>query len=65
MEFNQEATSEKYKKMEEMFQQAVETSKKLFGTPVFQHEPSVRGLSSSDASGEEWDMLAEARPLDL
>ena len=51
--------------MEEKFQQAVETNKKLFGTPVFQHEPGVRGLSSSDASGEEWDMLAEARPLDI
>ena len=50
--------------MEEKFQQAVEINKKLFGTPVFQHEPGVRGLSA-DASEDEWDMLIEARPLDI
>lgn len=50
--------------MEEKFQQAVEVNKKLFGTPVFQHEPAIRGLSA-DTPGGEWDMLAEARPLDI
>ena len=50
--------------MEEKFQQAVEANKKLFGTPVFQHEPGVRGLPSDTSEGE-WDMLAEARPLDI
>lgn len=50
--------------MEEKFRQAVEVNKKLFGTPVFRHEPGVRGLSS-DVSGDGWDMLVEARPLDI
>ena len=50
--------------MEEKFRQAVEINMKQFGTPVFQHIPGIRGLSPrSDA--EEWDMLAEARPLDV
>ena len=50
--------------MEERFQQAVEVNKRLFGTPVFQHEPGVRGLGA-DCSSDEWDMMAEARPLDI
>ena len=50
--------------MEEKFQQAVETNKKLFGTPVFQHEPGIRGIGA-DSDGDEWDMLSEARPLDI
>ena len=50
--------------LEEKFMQAVETNKKMFGTPVFQHEPGLRGLSA-DASDGDWDMFAEARPLDI
>lgn len=50
--------------MEERFQQAIEVNKRLFGTPVFQHEPGVRGLGT-DCSTDEWDMMAEARPLDI
>ena len=48
--------------MEEKFRQAVEVNMKQFGTPVFQYSPGVRGLSPTD---EEWDMMAEARPLDI
>ena len=50
--------------MEEKFQQAVAVNKKLFGTPVFQYEPGTRELYGED-NGEGWDMLAEARPLDI
>ena len=50
--------------MEEKFQQAVEVNKKLFGTPAFQHDSGVRGLSA-ESSDEEWDMMVEARPLDI
>ena len=50
--------------MEERFQQAVETNKKLFGTPVFEYDPGVRGLNSEDTE-DGWDMMAEARPLDI
>ena len=48
--------------MEEKFRQAVEVNMKQFGTPVFQYSPGVRGLSPTD---EEWDMMAEAKPLDI
>ncbi len=50
--------------MEEKFQQALEVNKKIFGTPAFQHESGVRGLSA-DSTDEEWDMMVEARPLDI
>ena len=32
--------------MEEKFQQAVEANKKIFGTPVFEYNPSIRGIGS-------------------
>jgi len=44
--------------MEEKFQKAVEENKKFFGTPVFEHDASIRML----ADGE--DLMSEARPLD-
>ena len=50
--------------MEQRFQQAVEANRKLFGTPVFQHESGVRGLDAG-SSDSGWDMMAEARPLDI
>ncbi len=50
--------------MEEKFQQAVDVNRKLFGTPAFRHESGVRGLSA-DSGDEEWDMMVEARPLDI
>ena len=50
--------------MEERFQQAVEANKKLFGVPVFRHESGVRGLGEVGDGGE-WDMMTEARPLDI
>ena len=40
--------------MEEKFQQAVEVSKKLFGTPAFQHESGVRGWSAEGCSLRLW-----------
>ena len=46
--------------MEEKFRQAVELNKKLFGTPVFRHDPGLRGFS---ADITESDLQAEARPL--
>ena len=50
--------------MEEAFQKAVEINKKFFGTPVFEHDPGTRGLDLEGVS-EAWDMMAEARPLDI
>ena len=50
--------------MEERFQKLREQSKKIFGEPVFQHTSAMRGFSEQ-APGEEWDMLIEARPLDV
>ena len=55
-----EEEPQEIKDMEEKFQQAVETNKKLFGTPVFQHDTGIRDLGFED-----WDMMAEARPLDI
>lgn len=37
---------------------------KLFGTPVFQHEEGIRKLCS-DTTGDNWEMLTPARPLDI
>ena len=59
-----EEEPQEIKDIEERFQQAVETNKKLFGTPAFQHDNAVRGLSSDVKNGE-WDMLIEAKPLDI
>ena len=50
--------------MEEKFQMAVELNRKMFGTPVFLHESGVRGLNAGIREGF-WDMLVEARPLDI
>lgn len=50
--------------MEEKFQQAVEVNKRIFGTPAFQHNSGVRGLGT-ESSDEAWDMMVEARPLDI
>ena len=44
--------------------QAVEQNKRHFGTPVFQHIPGLRGLAA-ETSEDEWDMMIEARPLDI
>ena len=46
--------------MEQRFQEAVEMNRKIFGTPVFQHSSGIRGLN-----GDYWDMMVEARPLDI
>lgn len=46
--------------MEEKFQQAVELNRKIFGTPVFQHNTGIR-----DFNFEDWDMMTEAQPLDI
>jgi hypothetical protein len=42
----------------------VDLNNKLFGTPVFQYEPGIRTLCS-DTSGDDWEMLTKARPLDI
>ena len=47
--------------IEERFREAIEVNKKLFGTPVFQYDNSLRGIGTDG----EWDMMAEARPLDI
>ena len=52
------------REMEEKFQQAVDLNNKLFGTPVFQYEEGIRKFCS-DTSGDNWEMLTEARPLDI
>ena len=59
-----EEEPQEIKDMEEKFQQAVEANKKLFGIPVFRHESGARGLGSVGDGGE-WDMMTEARPLDI
>ncbi len=51
--------------IEEKFQKAVELNKKNFGTPVFLHESGVRGLESGYSDDGTWDMLIDARPLDI
>jgi hypothetical protein len=50
--------------MEERFQRAREQNRKIFGEPVFQHTSAMRGFAAQDGDGE-WDMLIEARPLDI
>ena len=49
------------KDMEEKFQKAVETNKKIFGVPAFEHESNVRAFTQ----GESWDMMTPARALDI
>lgn len=55
-----EEAPQEIKDMEAKFQQAVDLNKKLFGTPVFQHSTGLR-----DFDFENWDMMVEARPLDI
>lgn len=50
--------------IEARFQQAVETNKKYFGTPIHLHEPGIRNLTG-DTSTVGWEMMTEARPLDI
>lgn len=50
--------------MEERFQKAREQNRKIFGEPVFQHTSNMRGFSDQKDTGK-WDMLIEARPLDV
>ena len=50
--------------MEERFQRVREQNRKIFGEPVFQHTSAMRGFAEQDGDGE-WDMLIEARPLDI
>ena len=52
------------KDIEERFQQAVEVNKKIFGTPVFEYDSAIRGLGT-ESTEEGWDMMIEARPLDI
>ena len=59
-----EDEAQEIQNMEERFMQALEENKRRFGTPVFQHVPGLRGLGV-ETSGDEWDMLIEARPLDI
>lgn len=47
--------------MEERFMQAVEVGRKTFGEPAFRHESGMRSIPSDS----EWDMMTEARPLDV
>lgn len=50
--------------IEARIQEAVENSRKIFGTPVFEHESGFRVLTAEDDEMP-WDMLAEAVPLDI
>lgn len=47
--------------MEERFMQAVEVGRKTFGEPAFKHESGMRSIPADS----EWDMMTEARPLDI
>ena len=52
--------------MEERFQQAVETNKKIFGVPAFEHNTNIRGFENKGPSdNDEWDMMTPARALDI
>ena len=60
--------------MEERFQSIREQNRKIFGEPVFQHSADMRCFSGHDDCGQnvggqdmkgKWDMLIEARPLDV
>ncbi len=55
-----EEEPQEIKNIEEKFQRAVEINRKIFGTPVFQHETRLHDLDF-----EARDMMAEARPLDV
>lgn len=55
---------EEIRDMEERFTQAVEMNRRFFGTPVFMHESGLRGIPV-DCSNGEWDMMIEAKPLDI
>ena len=50
--------------IEARFQEAVEINRKIFGTPVFQHESGFRGLNP-ESGGNVWDMMIPARSLDI
>lgn len=59
-----EEEPEEILELEERFLRAVENNQKIFGTPVFEHDSSFRVLNGETADGH-WDMLAEAKPLDI
>ena len=60
----EDAEPQEIHEMEERFQKLKEQNKKIFGEPVFQRINSARGFETQD-EGEVWDMLIEARPLDI
>lgn len=56
------------KDMEERFQMIKDQNMRIFGEPVFQHTGGMRGFTDQgkqDGQSEEWDMMAEATPLDI
>ena len=59
-----DAEPQEIREMEERFQRLKEQNKKIFGEPVFQRINSARGFEEQD-DGAIWDMLIEARPLDI
>ena len=60
----EDAEPQEIREMEERFQKLKEQNKKIFGEPVFQRVNSARGFEEQ-SEGEIWDMLIEARPLDI
>ncbi len=59
-----EEEPQEIKDIEEKFRLAVEANKRLFGRPVFQTDGSVRSFGA-DVPPDEWDLDAEAAPLDI
>ncbi len=59
-----EDTPQEIRDIEDRFKQMVEENKRRFGTPVFQHVAGQRGIDA-ELSGDAWDMMIEARPLDI
>ena len=54
------------KDMEERFQQVIETNKKIFGVPAFEHSTNIRGFENKGSiESDEWDMMTPARALDI
>jgi hypothetical protein len=60
----EEDMPQEIKDMEDRFQRVREQNRKIFGEPVFEHDSTTRGFVEQE-SGEEWEMLAEARPIEV
>lgn len=62
----EDETSIAFTDLEERFQALRALEKMIFGTPAFMHQGDIRGFEETQDKGSEcWEMLFEARPLDV